>query len=403
MNATSPIRNHELHGKEPLLDVAIDILAKLVSFPSVSSEPNGEVIEFISAFLSESGARVERLRSPHQPKENLWATFGDGDSDGLVLSGHVDVVPVTGQNWTRPPFSLTRDTKRVYGRGTTDMKGFLACAMAASALFQQEKLRRPVHIAVTFDEEVGCHGARELVDFLQRTNIRPAAIIVGEPTSMAVVDRHKGSVGFTTEILGTPAHSSQVHLGQSAIKIASELVSELALIGERLTQDAADAAFPYPYPSINVGAIRGGQVRNIVAASCAFDWEIRPILPQQLADIRRAFDRHVAEKMKRYADAGGLVPSITTNVAYDTPPLVGLPASNAVSLAMNFADRNGSSAVSYGTEAGIYQEAGFNTVVCGPGDIQQAHAADEWIAVDQLEQCLSFMRRLAQYVTEPSQ
>ncbi len=402
MTATPAMRNHDLPGKEPLLGAAIDILAKLVSFPSVSSEPNGEVIKFISDFLSENGARVERLHSPDQPKENLWATFGDGDNGGLVLSGHVDVVPVAGQNWARPPFSLTRDTTRVYGRGTTDMKGFLACVMAASQLFRQGKLRRPVHIAVTFDEEVGCHGARELIGFLKRTDIRPAAIIVGEPTSMAVVDRHKGSVGFTTEIVGTPAHSSQVHLGQSAIKIASELVSELGSIGEQLTQGAADAAFPYPYPSINVGAIRGGQVRNIVAASCVFDWEIRPILPQQLLDIRRAFDRHVAEKMKRYADAGGLVPSITTTVAYDTPPLVGVPVSDAVSLAMNFADHNRSSAVSYGTEAGIYQEAGFSTVVCGPGDIQQAHAADEWIAVDQLEQCLNFMRRLAHYVTEPS-
>lgn len=403
MNATPAMRNHDLPGKEPLLGAAIDILARLVSFPSVSSEPNGDVIRFISDFLTENGARVERLRSPDQPKENLWATFGNNDSGGLVLSGHVDVVPVTGQNWTRPPFSMTRDTTRIYGRGTTDMKSFLACAMAASQLFRQEKLRRPVHIAVTFDEEVGCHGARELVDFLKRTDIRPAAIIVGEPTSMTVVDRHKGSVGFTTEIVGTPAHSSQVHLGQSAIKIASELVGELASIGERLTQGAADAAFPYPYPSINVGAIRGGQVRNIVAASCVFDWEIRPILPEQLADVRRAFDRHVAEKMKGYVDAGGLVPSITTSIAYDTPPLVGVPVSDAVSLAMNFADHNLSSAVSYGTEAGIYQEAGFSTVVCGPGDIQQAHAADEWIAVDQLEQCLNFMRRLAHYVTEPSQ
>ncbi|HEV7247359.1 MAG TPA: acetylornithine deacetylase [Shinella sp.] len=402
MNPKPAMQNHDRHQAEPILEVAIDILAKLVSFASVSSEPNGDVIAFISDYLSAKGARVERLRSPDQEKENLWVTFGDdADSGGLVLSGHIDVVPVTGQTWTKPPFSLTRDETRVYGRGTTDMKGFLACAMAASDLFQQGKLRRPVHIAVTFDEEVGCQGARELVDFLERRNIRPAAIIVGEPTSMAVVDRHKGSVGFTTEIVGTPAHSSQVHLGQSAIRIASELVNELVVIGEQLMAEAADAAFPYPYPSINVGAIRGGEVRNIVAASCTLDWEIRPIVPQQLVDIRQAFDQHVAEKMRQYTDAGGLIPSIVTHVAYDTPPLVWWPTSEAVSLAMKFADRNDASAVSYGTEAGIYQEAGFSTVVCGPGDIQQAHAADEWIAIDQLEQCLTFMRRLAQFVAEP--
>lgn len=388
---------------EGLLETAIAVLGKLVSFPSVSSVSNRDVADYICDYLSAFGARIERLPSPDQDKENLWISFGEGNEGGLVLSGHIDVVPVTGQEWTKPPFSLTREGSKVYGRGTTDMKGFVACAMAAATLFQSASLRYPIHLAITFDEEIGCLGARELVHFLQQRNIRPAAIFVGEPTSMAVVDRHKGSVGFTTEIVGKAAHSSQVHLGQSAIQIAGELLGELTSLGERQTSKQGDVSFPYAYPSINVGAIRGGHVRNIVAANCAFDWEIRPILPGQLVDIRQAFEEHVSEKLEAYRASGHRVPSIVTHLAYDTPPLVGDPTSEATALAMRFAGQNRALAVSYGTEAGIYQEAGFVTAVCGPGDIQQAHAPDEWIEIDQLGRCLDFMERLADYATQNGQ
>lgn len=403
MSANQAIKGDAAGAAGTLLDTAIAVLDKLVSFPSVSSVSNRDVADYICDYLSAFGATVERLPSPAQKKENLWISFGEGSEGGLVLSGHIDVVPVTGQEWTKPPFSLTREGARVYGRGTTDMKGFVACAMAAAELFRRGELRYPVHIAITFDEEVGCLGARELVEFLKQRNIRPAAIFVGEPTRMTVVDRHKGSVGFTTEIVGKAAHSSQVHLGQSAIQIAGELIGELTSLGRHQTSQQPDEAFPYAYPSINVGAITGGQVRNIVAAECAFDWEIRPILPAQLVEIRQAFERHVAEKLDAYRASGCLVPSIVTHLAYDTPPLVGDPASEATALAMKFAEQNQASAVSYGTEAGIYQEAGLVTVVCGPGDIQQAHAPDEWIEIDQLDRCLHFMARLADYARQTGQ
>ena len=376
------------------VETAIEILGKLVSFASVSSASNRDVIAYIADYFSGLGASVERLRSPLSDKENLWATFGEGSEGGFVLSGHIDVVPVAGQNWTRPPFTLTREPGKVYGRGTTDMKGFVACIMAAASRINPSALARPVHVAITFDEEVGCLGARELVAFMKAARLRPEAIFVGEPTSMSVVDRHKGSVGFTTEINGKAAHSSQVHLGFSAIEAAADLVGFLASLGRDQAKGLADASFLYPYPSINVGTIHGGLVRNIVAPSCAIDWEVRPILPRQLTAIRAAFEGHVNDRITEWRQKGGFVPEIVTRLAYDTPPLVADPASAAPSHALKLLGRNETLAASYGTEAGIYQEAGYSTVVCGPGDIQQAHTADEWIAIDQIASCVAFAGRV---------
>jgi acetylornithine deacetylase len=387
-------------GEDDLLSATIAILGELISFPSVSSVSNRNVTEYICRYMTELGAKVERISSTQGDKENLWITFGEGTTDGLVLAGHVDVVPVAGQQWSRPPFELTREGSKLYGRGTTDMKGFVACAMAVAALLQGQALRYPIHIAITFDEEVGCVGAKKLVEFLEASAVHPKAFFVGEPTRMTVVDRHKGSVGFTTEIVGKAAHSSQVHLGQSAIQIASELIGQLTLLAEQQTSREADHSFSYAYPSVNVGVIRGGHVRNVVAANCALDWEIRPILPQQLVDMREEFDSHVTEKLERYKTTGVHVPSITTQLAYDTPPLVADADSEASALAKRFTGQTETLAVSYGTEAGLYQEAGFATVVCGPGDIQQAHTADEWIEIGQLSHCLDFMRQLADYAVE---
>ncbi len=277
------------------------------------------------------------------------------------------------------------------------MKGFLACVMAAAARINPSTLAQPIHVAITFDEEVGCLGARELVDFMAEAAIRPRAIIVGEPTGMAVVDRHKGSVGFTTTITGRSAHSSQVHLGFSAIALAAELVSFLVALGTAQKEAGADRNFPYPFPSINVGTIRGGEVRNIVAPTCAVDWEIRPILPTQMTTLRTAFEAHVEDRIAGFMQGGGCVPTIETHCVYDTPPLVDDRGAAAVSLALQLMESNETVTVSYGTEAGLYQEAGHSVVVCGPGDIQQAHTPDEWIAIDQLEACLAFLGRLVDH------
>jgi acetylornithine deacetylase len=382
-----------------LLGEAIALLGRLVSFPSVSSASNRDAIVYLAEYFGRLGATVVRLPNAAGDKENLWATFGDARENGVVLSGHIDVVPTEGQEWTRPPFALTREGDRLYGRGTTDMKGFLACVMAVAARIDVRTLERPIHVAITFDEEVGCVGARELVGYMEAAGLRPDAIVVGEPTSLAVVDRHKGSVGFTTEIFGKAAHSSGIDLGLSAIQVAADLIAQLKLLGDGQRDRPADSAFPYPYPSINVGTIQGGWVRNIVAPTCTLEWEIRPIVPAQLVAMRKDFDISVEDVIAEYQRLGTIVPEIVTRVAYDAPPLVAVPISAAVSLALKCSGRNETQAVSYGTEAGIYQEAGHAAVVCGPGDIEQAHTADEWIAVDELAKCLSFVERIVDHYT----
>jgi acetylornithine deacetylase len=394
MKTNGSVVNPGIAASSNLVAKAIDILAELVSFESVSSASNRDVISYIAEYFSGLGASVIRIPSLDQEKDNLWVTFGDGSKGGYVLSGHIDVVPVAGQNWARPPFKLTREADKVYGRGTTDMKGFVACVMAAASRIDASALARPIHVAITFDEEIGCIGARELVAFMKEADLEPSAFFVGEPTKMAVVDRHKGSVGFTTEIGGKAAHSSQVHLGLSAIQIAAELIGFLTSLASDQKNGPVDVDFPYPYPSINVGAIRGGDVRNIVAPTCVLDWEMRPILPSQSTAMRNAFDNHVRAKLAARQKSGELVPVIETHCVWESPPLVTDRESVATSVALQVLGHNQTLAVSYGTEAGIYQEAGYPTVVCGPGDIQQAHTADEWIAVDQLEACVFFLDRL---------
>ncbi len=381
-------------------EAAISILGHLVGFKSVSAAPNHDAIAYIATYFEGLGASVQRLQSPRFDKENLWVTFGEGVAGGIVLSGHVDVVPVAGQDWLHPPFAMTRDAGRLYGRGTTDMKGFLACVMAVAPQIDPSALARPIHVAITFDEEVGCLGARELVDFMAEAAIRPRAILVGEPTGMAVVDRHKGSVGFTTTITGRSAHSSQVHLGFSAIALAAELVGFLTALGKAQTEAGADRSFPYPFPSINVGTIGGGEVRNIVAPTCAFDWEIRPILPAQLTTLQGAFEAHVEDRIAGFRQ-GGFVPTIETRCVYNTPPLIADRTATAAGLALRLMGSNETAAVSYGTEAGLYQQAGHPVAVCGPGDIQQAHTPDEWIAVDQIEACVAFLGRLIDDCARP--
>ncbi|WP_271023817.1 acetylornithine deacetylase [Rhizobium sp. RCAM05973] len=378
----------------PLVETAIDILADLVSFDTVSSKSNIDAIVFVDAYFKRLGAATVRIPAKGQDKENLWVTFGSGQRGGLVLSGHIDVVPIDGQKWTRPPFELTREDGRVYGRGTTDMKGFLACVMAISSQLDLAKLSVPIHVAITFDEEVGHVGAFEMAEYMKSAGIEPAAVIVGEPTRHFVVDRHKGAVGFTTEVYGQEAHSSQVHLGINAIDIAAEVVALLNALRADQRNLPADDAFHYPYPSISVGTIHGGQVRNIVAPACTLEWEMRPILPEQLATMRREFDKRVKMIIANRSKEGMDAPRIVTRCLWNAPPLISDPNSSATALALQATGYNQASGVSYGTEAGVYQQAGFPTVVCGPGDIEQAHIADEWISVSEIEACLKFLERL---------
>lgn len=377
-----------------LLEKAIDILRDLVSFDTVSSSSNYDAISYVYDYFVGLGARAVIVQAKDQEKQNLWVTFGEGSDDGIVFSGHIDVVPVSGQKWQQNPFAMTREGDRLYGRGTTDMKGFLACVMAVASQIDIAALKRPVHVAVTFDEEIGCIGANELVDFLKEEGIRPAAFFVGEPTNMNVVDRHKGSAGFTTTVRGKAVHSSNMQLGLSAIQVAAELIGILTSIAAELRRGEGDDSYSYPYPSINVGVIRGGEVRNIVAPECSFDWDLRPIVPDHFTKVEHAFDAHVANKIAEAKEKGDLVPSVETVCVWNAPPLVADPQSIATAMALSLTGNNVTHALSFGTEAGIYQMAGIPAVVCGPGNIEQAHTPDEWIEVGELEACLAFLQRL---------
>jgi acetylornithine deacetylase len=379
------------------LQSAVRILGDLVAFDTTSRNSNLQLIDYVEDFLDERG--IASVRVDHEPgrKTNLYATIGPEQPGGIVLSGHTDVVPVDGQSWTFDPFSLTERDSRLYGRGTTDMKGFLAAALASVDHFTSLKLDRPIHLAFSCDEEVGCRGVRPLIQYLVQHLPRPAAVIVGEPTLMKVVNAHKTAVSFETEVIGHEAHSSAAHQGVNAIMVASELVHELTTMARELKALGDDrSGFDPPYTTVHVGTIAGGTAKNIVPKRCSFVWETR-LLPGDDADRAHQRLRAASEKLLPEMKAVSPECSITTRLINIVPGLEPRAGSPAESLALHLAQENGTGAVSYATEAGLFQQAGIASIICGPGSIEQAHKPDEFIAASELEACLAFMRRLGDY------
>jgi acetylornithine deacetylase len=315
-----------------------------------------------------------------------------------LLSGHTDVVPVEGQHWQHDPFRLTREGSRLFGRGTTDMKGFVACALAMVPKLKSAELRVPIHLAFSYDEEVGCLGVHGLVQHMSESVAEPRAVFVGEPTLMAVVDSHKGSCGMLTEVTGFACHSSRVDLGANAIFAAASIIEEVHRGADELAGQADPGVrFEVPYSTVSVGVIHGGTARNAVAGDCRFEWDIRATRPGVTEMVQKRIADFVEGSVlpgmrQRYGGA-----RIETRVAYDVPPLVAAPGSEAETLAKRFAGTNQTKVVDYGSEAGIFQKAGIPTVLCGPGQDSEAHIADEWIAVEQLDRCMSFLEALADH------
>ena len=317
----------------------------------------------------------------------------DGNS-GIGLSGHSDCVPVEGQTWASDPFTLTPRDGKLYGRGACDMKGFLACVLASVPLFMSRPLKEPLHIIVSYDEEVGCTGVRPLIARLGHDLPRPRAIIVGEPTMMGVIEAHKRIDAYRTTVTGREAHSSLPQLGVNAISFAAELVEEIDRIGAMLSTET-NARFDPPSSTVQVGTIEGGVAPNIVPKTCRFQWQVRG-LPEADPDLvpkrLKVFaEERLLPRMQRVAPAA----SIETLHQGSVPAFLAKPGSEAVALAMALTGANSTSTVSYGTEAGLFEEAGCPTVICGPGDIAQAHAADEFVATAQLEACMAFLAKLA--------
>jgi acetylornithine deacetylase len=373
----------------------VDILGKLVAFDTTSRNSNLPLIDWVEDYLAGYGISGERVYDETGSKANLWVTIGPKDVAGYVLSGHVDVVPVDGQDWSTNPFQLAEKGGRYFGRGTCDMKGFVASSLAAVPDMLAAPLARPIHLAISYDEEVGCRGVRTLLAVLKERPLKPEACFVGEPTNMQVVIAHKTGRPMRVTVKGFEAHSSLRPYGVSAIEEAAKLIVKINEIGQRLARRPdLDPLYSVPFSTTSVGVIRGGTVRNIVAGECVVDFDLRCVPgddPHAIVAEIEAYARDVLEPpMKAIApDAGftfeelALVPGLDT--AADAPVTV---------LAKKLAGRNDHAKVAYGTEAGLFQEIGIPTAIVGPGSIEQAHKPDEYVEAVELAKADAFMERL---------
>jgi acetylornithine deacetylase len=384
-----------------LAETALETLERLVAFDTTSRRTNLELIEFAEARLAASGASMRRVGNADGSKANLLALIGPDADGGVLLSGHTDVVPVDGQAWTSDPWTLTRRDGRLYGRGAADMKAFLALALAAAPDFAAANLKRPVQLAFSYDEEIGCLGAPSLIEDLVRTGPQPAVVIVGEPTSMEAVSGHKGIATFKVTVTGKEAHSSLTHLGVSAIMEAAKLIARISALADELERSAdPDSPFRPKGASLTIGQIQGGTAVNILARECVFAFDLRaPPGVEVKAVLQPVFDLAAqldAELKARAPEAG-----VRIETRSGTPPLDPAPDGAAERLARRLAGDNGPGrVVSYAAEAGQFQQAGYSTVICGPGSIEQAHHPDEYLEVSQLERGAVFMARLVEHLAQ---
>ena len=374
----------------------VEMIEKLVSFNTTSRLSNLELINFISDYLATLGVEANLIHDAGGEKANLYATIGPSDVPGVVLSGHTDVVPVDGQAWDTDPFAVIEKDGKLFGRGTSDMKSFIAIALALAPEFAKTKLKTPIHFALSFDEEVGCLGAPLMIEKMDQFSAKPRAVIVGEPTNMSVVNAHKGVCSFHTTVHGLERHSSEIDRGVNAVAYAAELVHFLSGVAEEMRDHHAqpESGFNPPYTTVHVGTIQGGTAQNIVPLHCTFSWEYRLMPGEDLSAIRNRFQTHVDEvvlpKMHAVDDTTG----IETEVRAFVPGLAPEEGSTAEALVLALARKNTTEVVAYGTEAGQFQAAGNPVVVCGPGSIAQAHKPNEFIELSEVRACEQFMRRL---------
>jgi acetylornithine deacetylase len=379
----------------PRLSETKALLNRLVAHPTISSDSNLALIDEACDYLEQAGAKVTVWKSPDGSKANCLATLGAGDNftkGGIVLSGHSDVVPVTGQSWTTDPFEIREADGRLYGRGTCDMKGFIACAMAMAGDYAKLQLKRPVHLALTYEEETGCFGGQQLVGDLRSAGIKPSVCIVGEPTSMRVIEGHKGCYEYTTRFSGLATHGSLTHQGVNAIEYAALYITRLMEIREGLKNSPPEGrGFEPPYTTLQVGMISGGASRNTIAGDCSVEWEMRPVKISDAdhvkSDINAYVDNVLLPAMRERAPDARIELETIAEVVGLTPA----SESEARDICAELTGNHVPGLVSFGTEAGLYQEIGVSTVVCGPGSIEQAHKPDEYIEVTELERCLAML------------
>ena len=382
--------------------VSLEMIEKFIAFDTTSRESNLPLIHFVREFLADLNIESTLTWDDGKRKANLFATIGPTDRPGIVLSGHTDVVPVDGQAWTTDPFKLTERDGKLYGRGVVDMKGFLAIATAFVPVLAGRRLRTPVHLAMSYDEEVGCLGVHRMLADLAARSLRPIACIVGEPSDMNVVCAHKGKVGQRVRVRGLEAHTGVAHIGVNAVMAAGEAIACLQRIARRLrTEGPYDPQFlDPPYTTIQCGTVNGGTAVNIVAGECTFDFDIRYLPgenPHDYVDECKAFAaEHVEPEMHAVSpDTGFEWEAVPGCAALDTAE-----DEEVTRLAMSLSGKNHGFKVGFGTEAGYFQEAGIPTVVCGPGSIDQAHKANEHLPLEQVRKCEEFMWHLVERVSD---
>ncbi|MFC4273350.1 acetylornithine deacetylase [Sneathiella chungangensis] len=372
-----------------------EMIDKLIGFDTVSRNSNMELIDFVADYLESHGISSTRVFNDDKTKANLYATVGPMIEGGIVLSGHTDVVPVEGQPWSTDPFTVVEKDGRLYGRGTSDMKSFSAIALSKVPEMIEKGLSSPIHFALSYDEEVGCIGAPRMIEQIAANLPRPRAVIVGEPTMMDIVSAHKGILTLVTTVTGREAHSSLVEDGVSAVMVGAKLISYITdMMAENKARSDADCPFSPPYTTLTCGVVNGGTAGNIIARECSFMWDIRHIPEDDPMMFVNRFIAHCDEEvlpgLRKIAPEASIVTEIRSNV----PALNPEDSGEAEMLVRSLTGKNTASAVSYAAEAGQFQQAGFSTVLCGPGSIGVAHQPNEYIDIAQVKAAEEFMSKL---------
>ena len=370
-----------------------EMLKTLVGFPTVSKDTNLPLIDFVDDWLRENGVEAVRIPNNVGTKANLYATIGPMVEGGVVLSGHSDVVPIDGQPWDTDPFELTQNEDKLYGRGTCDMKGFSAIAL--SLVPEMKFLRKPIHIALSYDEEIGCLGAPRLIKQMKEQIPQPAAVIVGEPSMMDTVTAHKGLSAFRTVVTGYEAHSSQTHRGVSAVMNAARLINWLSERDSHFKDSTPiNNGFSPHHTTVHAGVVHGGTALNIISRKCEFLWDVRTIPDGPAANVYSEFQEYCNDILLPTMRSVHKGADIQTTALADVPPMREILDNPALKLAQDLTGNTVRSRVAYVAEAGQFQEAGFPTVICGPGSIDQAHQPNEFISINQMEQGEQFLRKL---------
>jgi len=377
-----------------LYEKSIKILTDLIGFKTVSGQDNSELINYCEKILNEIGATTFKVFDDDNKRVNLFGTLKAKKPNGkkpIILSGHTDVVPVS-KGWTNDPFTATIKDDKLYGRGSCDMKGFIACTLAYAPIFKESNLDRDIHFCYTFDEETACIGAPLLIKELKKRDIKNGICIIGEPTKMKIIDAHKGMNEYTIHFGGLAGHSSKPHLGVSAVEYASRYVNKLLEIREELKKRGPkDCIFDPPHSTLSIGGIKGGIAHNVIADKCSVEWETRPVTKADAEFVTNEIDKFANETLLPEMQKVFPQSFIKKEVIGEVVGFDRLDQSEACEFVSSITGDNSREVVSFGTEAGLFQEVGISTVVCGPGSIEQAHKIDEFIELDEIKKCLKFL------------